>query len=515
MTRKREPRKRYRPVAPKSLTGLIRVSKVGDRLDEGKSFLSPDDQLAAIKHYCDTHGIQLVAVFEEMDKSGGTTDREGLKEALDHVYACTDGLIVARVDRFARTLVQGLLAIYDLRDKGKAFVAPLDGIGSGGRADSLLLTFLLQMAEWQLDVITENWESVRRRHIASGIASIPPYGYKRGPDRRLVIVPPEAKWVRAVFRWRAEGVSYNGIADRLNARGVEPRNGGRWVHSTIGGMLANRTYLGELFSGIDYDGTAIINPDAHKPIVKSSLWDEANNASVAYERADAEAFPFASIVRCASCGGRMRGNSYVARPEVHHVKEETKHRYYRCRRKYSWGVCPDPSSVKADELEAYVRGHFEANYLVARLRSHEDAELVAARDALEEARSVLRRYQVAPSTVALERGDAEDQETAEAGKLERLAEVNAAKTELARLEREAGVGAIPANIAKLWPELDEVEQLGVVARAYGVIAVRGVGRDIRPIAERVRLWEVGDAHAPDGLPGRGSEANALRPIPFD
>src|SRR5690349_9687572 len=92
------------------LDGYVRVSRVRGR--SGDSFISPALQRERIAAWCDAHEHELVEVHEDFDQSGGRRDRPGLTAAIERVEGgLADGIVVARLDRFGRSLIDGLSLI--------------------------------------------------------------------------------------------------------------------------------------------------------------------------------------------------------------------------------------------------------------------------------------------------------------------------------------------------------------------------------------------------------------------
>jgi hypothetical protein len=87
---------------PLRLVGYVRVSDVGGR--SGASFISPAAQRERIAAWCSLYDAHLQHVFEELDQSGGRTDRPLLLNAIERVErGLSDGIIVAKLDRFGRS----------------------------------------------------------------------------------------------------------------------------------------------------------------------------------------------------------------------------------------------------------------------------------------------------------------------------------------------------------------------------------------------------------------------------
>jgi DNA invertase Pin-like site-specific DNA recombinase len=90
--------------------GYVRVSQVRGR--GGASFIAPATQREQIQAWARLHGATLVKVHEELDESGARSDRPLLEAALSRIEAGDSaGLVVARLDRFGRSLIDSLAAI--------------------------------------------------------------------------------------------------------------------------------------------------------------------------------------------------------------------------------------------------------------------------------------------------------------------------------------------------------------------------------------------------------------------
>jgi Recombinase len=171
----------------------------------------------------------------------------------------------------------------------------------------------LMLAQWQRDTLAESWDATRERHIANGVANNEPYGYVRDENRQLVPDPDEADFVREMFDLRIQGKDWVAIAKAINEAGAKPRRAEKFTYARISGIVANRVYLGELRSG------EFVNVGAHEAIVSKAIFDAANQTRSLRTATEVQTSLLAAIVRCASCGQKMRSES------------RSKHRYYRCR----------------------------------------------------------------------------------------------------------------------------------------------------------------------------------------
>jgi DNA invertase Pin-like site-specific DNA recombinase len=169
---------------PVALVGLVRVSTKSQEIARQHDTLDP---------IC-------VKVFEE--KVSGklrADDRPGLTAALDYLRE-GDMLTVQEVDRLGRNLLEGLIVLNDLFQRGVA-VKVLEGIAAGEHLErSLILDLALALAE------------DRRRDIArktrNGLDSARTHGRVGG---RPTVVDDDKR--RAILARRAEGESLRTIAN--------------------------------------------------------------------------------------------------------------------------------------------------------------------------------------------------------------------------------------------------------------------------------------------------------------
>jgi hypothetical protein len=64
-----------------------------------------------------------------------------------------------------------------------------------------------------------------------------PFGWDFGPDGRLIANGREQMIIALMGRLREEGLSYRGIAGRLDDEGILPKRGRRWIHTTVKSIL--------------------------------------------------------------------------------------------------------------------------------------------------------------------------------------------------------------------------------------------------------------------------------------
>jgi site-specific DNA recombinase len=94
------------PVCP--YAGLIRISRVAGR--EGERFLSPTVQRESIERQAVAHGIEVSEIVEERDISGSVPiEQRAVGRLVERIESGElDGLVVWRVSRYSRNLLDGI-----------------------------------------------------------------------------------------------------------------------------------------------------------------------------------------------------------------------------------------------------------------------------------------------------------------------------------------------------------------------------------------------------------------------
>jgi DNA invertase Pin-like site-specific DNA recombinase len=324
--------------------GYVRVSHVGSRA--GDSFISVDVQRERIERWAQANGVLIAQVFEELDESGARRDRPLLEEAIARVE-CGDsqGVVVAYLSRFGRSLSHGLSAIERITAAGGRFVSVQEGDTLDFSTDTgrLVLRMLFSIAEWELDRTKAQWAVAAERAIGRGIymGGTRPFGYRRGPSGRLEVDAIEGPILSELFRRRADGAGLSELRDYLNETGVPRVHGGsRWEDiGTIEGMMECRVALGEVRYG------AAVNADSHAPLVDAETWERAQAMvhRVAKRSARGPAL-LRGILRCAGCQRLLR--AAVQYSDTSHGQ-----RTYYCGDR---DRCPAPAVIKDRVVEPYV-----------------------------------------------------------------------------------------------------------------------------------------------------------------
>src|SRR5437762_10967868 len=138
--------------------GYIRVSRRAGR--EGESFIAPEVQRKKIADWAKLHEVEIVKWWEEIDQSGAKLERPMFQQALERCERGeTGGIVVARLDRFARSAVDALESIKRLNEAGARLVSVEDNFDGSTPMGRFAVGILTLSAELELARIKANWQA--------------------------------------------------------------------------------------------------------------------------------------------------------------------------------------------------------------------------------------------------------------------------------------------------------------------------------------------------------------------
>jgi DNA invertase Pin-like site-specific DNA recombinase len=203
------------------VVGYVRVSTE----EQGLSGAGLQAQKQAIRAECERRGWQLVRVEQDV-LSGRSMNRPGLQAALQ---LCRSeevaGLMVAKLDRLSRSLVDFATLLADAQSRGFNLVALDLGVDLSTPAGEFLASVMASAAQWERRIIGQRTKDALAVKKAEGIKlGRPPL--------------PSDPLLRRLRTMRNRGMTLQAIADRLNAEGVTTlRGGSEWRPSSIRAVL--------------------------------------------------------------------------------------------------------------------------------------------------------------------------------------------------------------------------------------------------------------------------------------
>jgi site-specific DNA recombinase len=464
--------------------GYIRVSRRGGR--EGESFISPEVQRKKIEAWSKLHGVEIVQWWDEIDQSGAKLERPMFQQALARCERGeTGGIVVARLDRFARSAVDALTSIRRLTDANARLVSVEDNFDGSTPMGRFAIGILVLIAELELERIKGNWQIAVTQAVGRGIhiSSRVPTGYSRDKDGRLHRDEPAASIVAECFRRRATGASWTELAAFLEENAVFPPSGNEhWSKVGVSGMLKNPVYLGQARSG------KVVKENAHEALVTRAEFDAAQGTKTLLKQRDGSLAAQAllgGLVRCAGCGHTLKITGNTDR------KTGERYPIYYCVGRYAKGLCEARATARASLVDRYVEEQVlnalqDENGLLAEAVAASDKVEAAAR-AITEAEHELDLFVTNPKLLSL-LGEQRFVEGVEARQLA-LDEARRTSSEArsqAALTTEIGDG----DLLRAWPSLSVQDRRRLMHGLLDRVVVQRAdrrGRHARPIAGRTQI----------------------------
>lgn len=308
------------------------------------------DQSEAFLEFCKGNGFEAAATFLD---TKGDPDQPGFRQLIDfsrHQEASGFLLVVVpELQTLGTGPVEAMRRYLQLSSLG----IPVVGVDNGADpAGDLVEAWSHVRAS---DTVGDKVKAAMRRKAVKGEAlGRPPYGYRVGPKRRLVVVPDEGSVVRYIFRlYLKDGLGIRRIARRLNEENFRTRRGGLWSMVTVRDILRNRAYVGT------YARFGVRVPASHAPLISKEDFQRVQERldQRRPSNADRQITPFllSGITYCGHCGNKMIG---VTRKQKWQRGDGTvrqaQYRYYQCESRTNRSLC-DYHTKRAEELEDRVR----------------------------------------------------------------------------------------------------------------------------------------------------------------
>ena len=212
----------------------IRVSGRG-QLDDG----GPDRQREAIKRFCAQHDLTLAG--ETVEAVSGTKDsihRPELRRLLQRCQTSQiHSIVIERLDRLSRELLIQEVLLKELREAKVALYAA-DGqtLMDCATADQdpgrvAMRQMMGVFAQYEKNIgWMRMWEGRMREYKAKGYCGHMPFGLKNDREKATL------EYLLALIASEPT-LSYRQVAERMNAKGLKPRNGKPWLGSSIHNTL--------------------------------------------------------------------------------------------------------------------------------------------------------------------------------------------------------------------------------------------------------------------------------------
>lgn len=323
----------------------------GDKLESD----SITNQKALIRDFLSKHPeIHVVSEKTDDGYSGVNFDRPAFQEMMDEIRSGKVNCVVVKdLSRFGRNYIEAgnyIERVFPFM--GVRFIAINNSYDSldKNQSDSLIIPFknLINDAYCKDISVKIRSQLEIKRKKGQFIGAFAVYGYLKDEEdhNKFVVDVYASEVVRAIFKWKLEGMSQGRIADKLNMQGVlcpmeykislgmkvqtnfRVHKKAMWSPVSVTRIFTNEIYTGVLVQG--KSGTPnykvkkvmpkdeeewIRVEDSHPAIVTKRNFETVQRImqkDIRIAPAEEIVYPFSGYLKCADCGQNMVRKHYVA-----------------------------------------------------------------------------------------------------------------------------------------------------------------------------------------------------------
>lgn len=309
----------------KQMPKLVRVAAYARVSSDKDAMLhSLSSQVSYFSKMIQSHDSwKYVGVYSDEGMTGTKIKRDGFQRMIQDAKAGKIDIIVTKsLSRFARNTVDCLKTIREMKAINVDIFFEEQNIHTLSANGEFLISLLAGYAQEESRQCSENTLWRVRKNFKEG----KPYGgssmlgYKLEKGR-FTVVPEEAEIVRRIFDLYLAGNGFCKIARILTNDGIKSYTGKAWNKSTLGEIISNVTYTGNLHLQKTYrenhmtkktmrnkgEKPLYIVEGNHEPIISQEIFDKAQEIRKAKAvgksgKRNGPAYPFTGLIYCGECG---------------------------------------------------------------------------------------------------------------------------------------------------------------------------------------------------------------------
>ena len=174
-------------------------------------------------------------ILQDAGESAKDLHRPALTDLLNRIntgqVAC---VIVAKLDRLTRSTKDLADLLSTFREKHVDFISTAESFDTSTATGRMVLNMIGVIAQWEREIISERTSAALQEKRAQGMATggVAPYGYNFINGERVENEREQAI-LTEIAAMKAAGESWQGIANRLTAKGHRTRGGGDFSRQGI------------------------------------------------------------------------------------------------------------------------------------------------------------------------------------------------------------------------------------------------------------------------------------------
>jgi len=299
--------------------------------EQKKTGISLRDQEQRGIEFCIRNGYEY-EVFSDGGYSGelDIESRPGLNRLVEKILTKpkeVDGVFVVDLDRLTRDPKLGfLLKQILLENEINLYNSDGTEINLHDESEDLMMGIKFLLSSFELKKLRVRIKRSLERNVKDGKVMggpLIPFGYQKGPDKKLIIFEEESEVVKRIFQLCIEGLSTRRISEKLNEEGIPTKRSksekgyltikGRkltefyWRDSVVYGILKNSLYKGERrYKGNIYPSPIIIEEEKFELVQR--ILNQRNNFK---DTTNKHFYLLKGLIVCPVCGMRFYGRKRV------------------------------------------------------------------------------------------------------------------------------------------------------------------------------------------------------------
>jgi DNA invertase Pin-like site-specific DNA recombinase len=372
--------------------------------DSEEQLTSYDSQIKYYSDYINSNpNWKFVGIYADEGISGTQVKHrtEFQRMINDALNGKIDIIITKSISRFARNVVDTLNNVRELRECNVDVYFEKENIHTIDTESEMFLGLCSMFAQAESESISQNVKmGIKSKMTRGEFVGCPKcYGYNWNKEtKELEINEEQAKIVRMIFNWYADGLGTRVIANKLKELGYKTEKGYDFRYNQVGNIIKNEKYVGDYLGQKSY----IVSPLTHKrnknfgekekyyvkdhhiPIISRELWNKCQELlnkrrnempeGQQYSKHYCYRYIFSSKIECGICGanyvhrmsGKQNGKNYF---------------YWSCYNKVSLKEkCPDSLIIREEILkEMFVKVY---NSIIEKKHKTKEKLIIAIKDTL-------------------------------------------------------------------------------------------------------------------------------------
>ena len=282
-------------------------------------------QVSYYNKYISSHDDwEFVGIYADEGISGTKEDRDEFQRMINDCRTGKIDLILTKaISRFARNTMTMLEIVRELKNLNVDVFFEEQNLHSISSDGEMVLTLLASVAQEEARSVSENQKWRIRKDFEKGLiwGGSSAYGY-RIINKKMVIIPEEAKLVKRIFQLYISGLGFQKISKLLNDEGIPAMRAKRWNKQSLQQIIANINYTGDLLLQKTYNENYLtkktkinrgeldqffVENDHEAIITRDEYYAalEIRRKRVDYFKLDnfkVHTYPLTGFVRCGNCG---------------------------------------------------------------------------------------------------------------------------------------------------------------------------------------------------------------------